>query len=103
MKHLSIEQFKSLILPSTPESSLSSIEISTLSPASFDPRNQYSTVIHAVRTAVSTTASAVDAYAHSLVKIFRVQLTGTRFEYWVVGLDREGSRIVGMKAKAIES
>jgi hypothetical protein len=78
------------------------VDISILSPSSFDPRNQYSTVIQAVQTAVST-SSAGSTKGDVEVKIYRVQLGGTRAEYWVLALDAHGNRVVGMKAKAVES
>jgi hypothetical protein len=37
------------------------------------------------------------------VKVFRVELDGTRSEVWVVGVDESGERIVGLKALVVES
>ncbi len=37
------------------------------------------------------------------VKIFRVQHGKTRAEYYVVSFDSKSSKIVGLKAKAVES
>jgi phage gp45-like len=34
---------------------------------------------------------------------FLVELGGTRSEYYVVGVDKKGSRVVGMKAVAVQS
>lgn len=34
---------------------------------------------------------------------FRVELGGTRAEYYVVGVDEKAGRVVGLKAKAVES
>lgn len=45
---------------------------------------------------------AVKEAGNGDVKIFKVDLEGTRAEYWVVGTDGEG-RLVGMKAMAVES
>lgn len=76
--------------------------IEMLSEKSFDPRKQYSSVIDAVREAVAasdsnTKESDVD------VKIYRVEVGHSRVEYWVVALEGAEERIVGFKAKAIES
>lgn len=54
--------------------------------------SQYKGVIDAVKLATNGT-----------VKVFRVELEGTRAEYYVVGVDEKGGRIVGLKALAIES
>ena len=37
------------------------------------------------------------------VKVFRVELEGTRAEYYVVSVDREGKKVVGLKALSVES
>lgn len=37
------------------------------------------------------------------VKVFRVELSGTRAEYYVVGVDKAEGRIVGLKALSVES
>lgn len=90
-------QLSSLISPVTDLSNA----ISTLSPAFFDPKNQYASALHAVRAAAVEHAdvdpSAVD------VKVYRVELGVTRVEYWVLALHVPESRIVGLRAKAVES
>ena len=58
----------------------------------FDPREQYKEVLQAVGNAGEGESS-----------IFRVGHGKTRVEYYVVGLDRGKGRVVGMKAKAVES
>lgn len=108
------DEFKSLILPSSSTRTFSAsaaaeaedMQISILTPSSFDPKNHYATVLHAVRTAVNGgNERDMDGVE---VKVYRVQMGRTRAEYWVVGLDRcegdgKGGRIVGLRAKAIES
>lgn len=92
------DQFRSLISTSDSSSSLAQAEISTLSTSSFDPKNQYSAVLKAVREAASgTDRSDVD------VKVYQLETGSTRVEYWVLALDGKGGRLVGMKARAVES
>ncbi|CAG8918239.1 unnamed protein product [Penicillium salamii] len=81
------DQLSSLIAPD------STLSISTLSPSSFDPRNQYTAALDAVR----------EAADGSELKIYRVELTSTKIEYWVLGLHKAESRVVGLRAKAVES
>ena len=68
-------------------------EVSVINANEWDPRGDYAYIIEAVRAAAGTDE----------VKVYRIQHDHTRVEYYVVGLDSESSRIVGMKAKAIES
>jgi hypothetical protein len=37
------------------------------------------------------------------VKVFRVDLESTRAEYYVVSIDKEGGKLVGLKALSVES
>ncbi|KAL9118887.1 MAG: hypothetical protein Q9187_004559 [Circinaria calcarea] len=67
-------------------------EISTLSTKEFDPKGQYKEVL-----------AAVEKVGDGMVRVFRAHHGKTRAEYYVVGFDKEGRRIVGMKAKAVES
>lgn len=53
---------------------------------------QYKKVIDAVKKAGS-----------GQVKVFRVELEGTRAEYYVVSVDKEGGKVVGLKALSVES
>lgn len=53
---------------------------------------QYKKVIDAVKKA-----------GNGEVKVFRVQLEGTRAEYYVVSVDAEGKKVVGLKALSVES
>jgi hypothetical protein len=54
--------------------------------------SQYKKVVDAVKQAGNGT-----------VKTFRVELEGTRAEYYVVTVDDKEGRIVGLKALAVES
>jgi len=54
--------------------------------------SQYKKVIDAVKQA-----------GNGSVKVFRVELEGTRAEYYVVAVDDKEGRIVGLKALAVES
>ena len=67
-------------------------EVSTLSTQDFDPKGQYKEVLQAVE-------EAGDGKA----RVFRVHHGSTRAEYYVVGLDKNGKKVVGLKAKAVES
>lgn len=70
------------------------MEISTLSVSSFDPKNQYTTVLDAVRS----------ASGNSDIKIYRAELGSSTVEYFVLALDSaEGGRVIGLRAKSIES
>lgn len=53
---------------------------------------QYKSVVDAVKKA-----------GNGEVKVFRVELEGTRAEYYVVSVDREGKKVVGLKALSVES
>ncbi|OAX85321.1 hypothetical protein ACJ72_00286 [Emergomyces africanus] len=110
----SVDKFKALILPSSHTFSASAaaeaedMQISILSPSSFDPNNHYTTVLHAVKTAANSGGSSSERDLEKVeVKVYRVQMGQTRVEYWVVALDSGAGggqgRIVGMRAKAIES
>ncbi|MCJ1466946.1 hypothetical protein MMC07_005568 [Pseudocyphellaria aurata] len=67
-------------------------DVSTMSPREFDPHGQYQAVLE-----------AVERSGDGKVRIFRVEHGSTRAEYYVVGHDQERQRIVGLKAKAVES
>lgn len=53
---------------------------------------QYKNVVNAVKKA-----------GDGKVKIFRVDLKSTRAEYYVVSVDKEGRKLVGLKALSVES
>ncbi|ODM17714.1 hypothetical protein SI65_06502 [Aspergillus cristatus] len=86
-------QLSSLIAP---DDDLSH-NITTLSASSFDPRNQYPSVFKAVRAAASGPDEDVE------VKVYRVEVGSSRVEYFVLGLDTEKGRVVGLKARAVET
>ncbi|KAL8783714.1 MAG: hypothetical protein Q9213_004453 [Squamulea squamosa] len=67
-------------------------EVSTMNTKEFDPRGQYKDVLQAVEQA-----------GDGKSRIFRVAHGKTRVEYYVVSLDKWKGRVVGMKAKAVES
>lgn len=97
-KKLTTDQFRSLISTSESSSSLAQADISTLSLSSFDPKNQYASVLKAVREAAPGTDGS-DAE----VRVYRLEIGSTRAEYWVLALDGKGGRILGLKARAVES
>ena len=67
-------------------------EVSTLSMKDFDPAGKYQEVVKVVEKEGDGTA-----------RVFRVHHGKTRAEYYVVSLDKKGKKIVGLKAKAVES
>ncbi|KAL2014438.1 hypothetical protein VTN00DRAFT_1963 [Thermoascus crustaceus] len=94
-------QFSTLISPSTDLSR----SITTMSPNVFDPKDRYSTVMRAVRAAAASEAGDqinVDE-AGIDVKVYRVEVGKSRVEYWVLALEAEGGKIVGMRARAVET
>lgn len=95
---LCLAQFSKLVSPSADLSNA----ISTLSPSSFDPKNQYASVLRAVRAAAVENDPSADESAVD-VKVYRVELSSTKLEYWVLALEGAGSRLVGLRAKAAES
>ena len=68
------------------------VEVSTIGTKEFDPRGQYKEVLLAVE-------KAGDGKA----RIYKIEIGRTRAEYYVVGLDEKKQRIVGLKAKSVES
>lgn len=59
-------------------------------------------MIKAVRAAVAASDSKVNE-SDVEVKIYRVEVGHSRVEYWVIALDGAEEKIVGLRAKAIES
>ncbi len=66
--------------------------MSTISTKEFDPKGDYKEVLQAVE-------KAGDGKA----RIYRLETGKSRAEYYVVGFDEQGGKIVGLKAKAVES
>ncbi|KAL4876051.1 hypothetical protein BJY04DRAFT_223404 [Aspergillus karnatakaensis] len=75
--------------------------IETLSTSSFDPKNQYESVIKAVRAAAVHDSDGDESAVE--VKVYRVEAGTSRVEYWVTALNAKAGLIVGLRAKAIES
>ncbi|KAF2093206.1 hypothetical protein NA57DRAFT_69298 [Rhizodiscina lignyota] len=71
---------------------LPSEDVTAVKHKDFDPRGEYAKVVDAVKGAGSGD-----------VGFFRVDLGGTRSEYYIVSVDDKGGRIVGLKAKSVES
>ena len=46
---------------------------------------------------------AVEEVGDGKARIFRVDYGRTRAEYYVISLDTEGKKVMGLKAKAVES
>ena len=58
----------------------------------FDPQGQYKDVLE-----------VVEQVGDGKVRIFQVQHGQSRVEYYIVGLDGKGGKVVGLKAIAIET
>ncbi|ORY18790.1 hypothetical protein BCR34DRAFT_473127 [Clohesyomyces aquaticus] len=67
-------------------------EVSSVGAKEFDPKGQYKKVVDAVKEA-----------GNGDMKVFRVEHGSTRAEYYVVSVDEESKRLVGLKALAVES
>ena len=67
-------------------------EVSTQNVKEFDPRGQYKAVIE-----------AVEKVGDGKARIYRISHGKTRAEYYIVGLDKKGERVVGMKASSVET
>ncbi len=67
-------------------------EVTTLQVKTFDPSGQYKEVLE-----------VVEKVGDGKVRIFKVEHGRTRVEYYVVGLDEKGKKVVGMKALAVET
>ncbi|KAF2196203.1 hypothetical protein GQ43DRAFT_445329 [Delitschia confertaspora ATCC 74209] len=66
--------------------------VTTTPVSEFDSKDQYKTVLDAVQKA-----------GNGEVKVFRVELSETRAEYYVVSVNAEEGKVVGLKALAVES
>ncbi|KAL5363490.1 hypothetical protein BJX96DRAFT_178115 [Aspergillus floccosus] len=84
----------------SPNADLSSA-IETISPSSFDPKNQYAAALRAVRAAASQASGGEEGGVE--VKVYRVQVGSSRVEYYVLALNVDEGLVVGLRAKAIES
>ena len=58
----------------------------------FDPRGQYKDILE-----------AVEKVGDGRARIFKVEHGKTRVEYYVVGFEEPGGKVVGMRAIAIET
>jgi hypothetical protein len=65
-------------------------QVGELSVKEWDPKGQYKKVVDAVKKAVDGD-----------VKVFKVELEGSRVEYYVVGVG--DGKVVGLKALSVES
>ena len=66
--------------------------ISILSIIEFDSRGQYKDIL-----------KAVNSVGDGDLKVYRVEHGRSRAEYYVVRLEKKGQRIIGFKAKAVET
>lgn len=67
-------------------------EVSTVNTKEFDPKGDYKEVLQAVEKA-----------GDGKTRIYRLETGKSRTEYYVVGFDGKAGRVVGLKAKAVES
>ena len=66
--------------------------VSTLTTKEFDPKGQYGDVVKAVEKA-----------GNGKVKVFRIEEGRSRVQYWVLGWDKSEGKVVGLRARAVES
>lgn len=66
--------------------------VSTLALKDFDPRGQYKEVVE-----------AVNSIGDGDLNIYRVEHGKTRAEYYIIRFDKKGERVIGFKAKAVET
>jgi len=71
---------------------VSSDAVGILGPRDWDRQGRYKDVVDAVSTACG-----------SAVKVYRVEGSGARVEYYVSGLDDSHGRVIGVRVKAVES
>ena len=99
------DQFASLVTGSSPSTSVATSELSrsieTLSASAFDPKNRYAAVLRAVR--ASSSASDTVSESDVDIKVYRMELSSSRVQYWILALDAEEGSIIGLRAKAVES
>jgi hypothetical protein len=84
------------------ESNDLSRSIESLPVTSFDPKDQYPEVLGAVRAAAAENNPDATQEAVEL-KVYRIEITTTRIEYWILALHAPEKKIVGLRAKAVES
>ncbi|OQD81565.1 hypothetical protein PENANT_c026G02537 [Penicillium antarcticum] len=84
------------------ESKNLSRSIESLPLTSFDPKDQYPEVLGAVRAAAAEKNPDATEEAVEL-KVYRIEITTTRIEYWILALHAPEKTIVGLRAKAVES
>lgn len=82
-----LDEFRNLIGAQTGQ------EIRQLEPDQWDTRGEYKDIVDAVATACSGSA----------VRVYRVEGSGSRVEYFIVGVDTSEKRVVGVKALSVES
>ncbi|KAF1929280.1 uncharacterized protein M421DRAFT_100408 [Didymella exigua CBS 183.55] len=58
---------------------------------------------HGFETQYKNVLNAVKKAGNGEVKVFRVDLDSTRAEYYVVSVDKDGGKLVGLKALSVES
>ncbi|KAE8336421.1 hypothetical protein BDV24DRAFT_141721 [Aspergillus arachidicola] len=84
----------------SPNADLSS-SITTLTPSSFDPRNQYSSALRAVRAAAAESSGGDESAV--AVNVYRVEVGSSRIEYYILAMDAKKSLVVGLRTKAVET
>lgn len=70
---------------------------------SFDARDQYRSVFKAILVAAKGAGEETRKNAAEYLKVYRIQHGKTRLEYWIVGLDGNKGRLLGLKARAVET
>lgn len=68
-------------------------EITQLEPGKWDSRSEYTDVVHSVAKATSG----------GPVRVYRVEGSGSRVEYFILGVDGGKGKLVGVKVLSVES
>lgn len=89
----SAEQFSQCLSKS--KSHAASGEIEELSVKEFDSRGKYKPVVDAV--------SQAGEGGKGNVKVYRVEISKTRADYYILTIDDDGRKLVGVVTKAVES
>jgi len=88
LRVLNTESFKSLVHP--PQHA----HVERLTVEEFDPRGEYADVVAKVKEAGG---------GEGEVSIFKVEVGRSRVVYWLLGVDGDGGRVVGVRVVAVES
>ncbi|KAI9681378.1 MAG: hypothetical protein M1817_002661 [Caeruleum heppii] len=67
--------------------------VSSLTVDQWDPKSEYKDIVQAIE----------EASAAEHVRIYRIEHSKTKLEYFIVALDQKSSKIVGLRTRAVET